>query len=75
MPPVECKTSMLIFTKNSDCCFVIFFNLNDQCNKVLWITVTLPLAFNFLCACSMTSHSFDHRDIIGVSANVSLLLL
>lgn len=52
----------------------LLFYLNDEYKIVLRITVTLPLAFNLLYACSMTSHSFGHRDIIGVLANVSLLL-
>lgn len=52
---------------------LLLFYLNDQHKIVLWATVTAPLAFSLLCACSMTSHSFAQSDIIGVLANVSLL--
>lgn len=71
VPPVECKTSGLLFVKTPA---LLLFYLNDQFKIVLWATVTLPLAFGFLCACSMTSHSFAQSDVIGVLANVSLLL-
>lgn len=53
---------------------LLLFYLNDQCKIVLWITVTLLLAFNLLYVCSMTSHTFVHSDIIGVLANESMLL-